>query len=193
MIAREDTLGERSMMDDQTAIQRCRAGDKEAFRHLVEHYQAEGIGHAVAILGNREDALDAVQEAFIDAFQALDRVDLTQRFYPWFYVILRNRCYKLAAKLKKHEVSNWDDTEILAPAASLQPEDTMLLERAMLELPTEDRELITLRHLDGLSYDELAERLEISQGTVMSRLYYARKKLRERLTRHTFTGFSEGA
>lgn len=180
-------------MDDEEAIKKCRAGNNEAFRHVVERYQSEAIGHAIAILGNREDAVHAVQEAFIDAFQALDRVDLTRRFYPWFYVILRNRCYKLAAKLKKHEASNWDETEILAPAASLQPEDTMLLERAMLELPTEDRELIALRHLDGLSYDELAERLEIPQGTVMSRLYYARKKLRERLTRHAFTGFSAGA
>ena len=180
-------------MDDAEAIKKCRAGDNEAFRHVVERYQAEAIGHAIAILGNREDALDAVQEAFIDAFQALDRVDLTRRFYPWFYVILRNRCYKLAAKFKKHEASNWDETEILAPAASLQPEETMLLERAMLELPTEDRELITLRHLDGLSYDELAERLEVPPGTVMSRLYNARKKLRRRLTRHAFTGFSESA
>ena len=87
-------------MDDEAAIEKCRAGNNEAFRHVVERYQAEAIGHAIAILGNREDAMDAVQEAFIDAFQALDRVDLTRRFYPWFYVILRNRCYKLAAKLK---------------------------------------------------------------------------------------------
>ncbi len=184
-------------MDDQTAIERCKAGDSEAFRHVVERYQAEAIGHAVAILGNREDAMDAVQEAFIDTFKALKRIDLTRRFYPWFYVILRNRCYKMAHGRNKREMSSSDEIEILAPAANIQPEDMMLLERAMLELPTEDRELITLRHLDGLSYQELAERLEAPQGTIMSRLYHARKKLRERLTRHSFTiskgtGFSEG-
>lgn len=178
-------------MDDQTAIERCRKGDKEAFRHLVEHYQAEATGHAVAILGNREDAMDAVQEAFIDAFQALDRLDLNLRFYPWFYVILRNRCYKLAHKRKQHEVSSPDDLEILAPAASIQPEEKMLLEQALLELETVDRELITLRHLDGLSYQELADRLEVPQGTIMSRLFYARKRLREKLTRHSFTGFQK--
>ena len=177
-------------MDDQTAIERCKAGDKEAFRHLVEHYQAEAIGHAIAILGNREDAMDAVQEAFIDCFQALDRVDLTRRFYPWFYVILRNRCYKLASRRSKREVSNSDEMEILAPAPNVQPEETMLLEQAMLELPAEDRELIMLRHLDGLSYQELAERLEVPQGTIMSRLHHARKRLRDKLTRHSFTGFS---
>ncbi len=179
-------------MDDQTAIENCRAGDNEAFRHVVEHYQAEAIGHAIAILGNRDDAMDAVQEAFIDTFQSLDRIDLTRRFYPWFYVILRNRCYKLAAGRKKREMSRSDETDIVARTASLQPEDTMLLEQAMLELPAEDRELITLRHLDGLSYEELAERLEVPQGTIMSRLYYARKRLREKLARHSFTGFSEG-
>ena len=177
-------------MDDQTAIQRCRAGDKDAFRHIVQHYQAEAIGHAIAILGNREDAMDAVQEAFIDCFKALDRVDLTRRFYPWFYVILRNRCYKLTSGRKKQGIDSSDQTEILAPVPSVQPEETMLLERAMLELSEEDRELITLRHLDGLSYQELAERLQVPQGTIMSRLHHARRRLRDKLARHSFTGFS---
>jgi Sigma-70 region 2 len=58
-------------MDDRTAIRQCRAGNKEAFRHIVERYEAEAIGHAIGILGKREDALDAVQEAFISAYQAL--------------------------------------------------------------------------------------------------------------------------
>lgn len=175
-------------MDDKAAIERCRSGDNEAFRHIVQHYQAEAIGHATAILGNKEDALDAVQEAFIDAFQALNQLDLSRCFYPWFYVILRNRCYKLAHGRKKREMSSLNEMEILAPAANIRPEDSMLLEQAMLELPTEDRELITLRHLDGLSYQELAERLEVPRGTIMSRLYYARKKLRQKLTRRSFTG-----
>ncbi|MGH9956111.1 MAG: RNA polymerase sigma factor, partial [Pyrinomonadaceae bacterium] len=138
-------------MDDRSAIEQCRAGDNEAFRHIVERYQTEAIGHAIAILGNREDALDAVQEAFIDAFQALDRLDLTRRFYPWFYVVLRNRCYKLAAARGSRAADNTDELEILAPVPSMRPEETMLLEQALLELPTEDRELITLRHWDGLS------------------------------------------
>jgi RNA polymerase sigma-70 factor (ECF subfamily) len=179
-------------MDDQTAIGRCRAGDKDAFRHVVEHYQAEAIGHAVAILGNREDALDAVQEAFIDAFKSIDRIDLTRPFYPWFYVSLRNRCYKLAAGRRRRETSSSDEMEILAPSSGLRPEETMLLEQAMLELSPTDREIITLRHLDGLSYDELAARLEVPAGTIMSRLFHARKKLRDKLARHSFTGLYEG-
>jgi RNA polymerase sigma-70 factor (ECF subfamily) len=177
-------------MDDPTAIRHCRAGDKEAFRHLVERYEAEAIGHAIGILGTREDARDAVQEAFISAYQALSRFDLNRRFYPWFYIILRNCCYKLAAARKKREISISDELKILVPTASLRHEEIMLLEQAMLELRDEDRELITLRHLDGLSYEELAERLDVPLGTIMSRLYYARKNLREKLARRSFTEFS---
>lgn len=178
-------------MDDSTAIEKCREGDADAFRHLVGRYQAEAIGHAVAILGNRDDAMDAVQDAFINAFQALGRFDLARRFYPWFYIILRNRCFKVAAGRKRQPEMSTDELEILSPAPSGSPEEAIWLERALLALTAEQRELITLKHLDGLSYEELAERLEVPIGTIMSRLYHARKKLREKLSRH-FKGFSEG-
>jgi RNA polymerase sigma-70 factor (ECF subfamily) len=180
------------MMDDSTAIRNCQSGNLEAFRHLVERYQGQAIGHAIAILGNREDALDAIQDAFLDAFRVLRKFDVECRFYPWFYVILRNRCFKLAAGRKRESLGNSEQTEILAATPSLRPEETLLLEQMMLELKPEDRELITLKHLDGLSYDELAERLDVPLGTIMSRLYHARKKLRDKLARHSFTGFSEG-
>jgi RNA polymerase sigma-70 factor, ECF subfamily len=78
---------------------------------------------------------------------------------------------------------------ILAPTPNIRPEETLLLEQVMLELRAEDRELITLRHLDGLSYEDLAERLGVPLGTIMSRLYHARKNLREKLARRSFTGF----
>jgi RNA polymerase sigma-70 factor, ECF subfamily len=180
------------MMDDQTAIRICQAGDKQAFRHLVERYQNQANGHAIAILGNREDALDAVQDAFLDAYSALSRFDVERQFYPWFYVVLRNCCFKVAAGRKRRELDSSDEIEMLAPTPSLRPEETMLLERMMLELKPEERELITLRHLDGLSYEELAERLQVPLGTIMSRLYHARKRLRGKLARHSFTGFSRG-
>jgi RNA polymerase sigma-70 factor (ECF subfamily) len=80
------------MMDDGAIIERCLKGDREAFRFLVERYQSQAVGHALTILGSREDALDATQEAFVDAFQSLKKFDRTRRFYPWFYVLLRNRC-----------------------------------------------------------------------------------------------------
>ena len=176
-------------MDDATAIGMCRAGENSAFRHLVERYQAEAIGHAVAILGNREDARDAVQEAYLDAFQALGRFDLSRRFYPWFYTILRNCCFKLAARRARREVDCVDDLELLSPVPGVSVEETMSLERALFELADHERELVTLKHLDGLSYEELAERLDAPVGTIMSRLYHARKKLREKLLRRSSIGF----
>lgn len=170
-------------MDDEGAIRACRAGDRQAFRHLVERYQAQAIGHAISILGNREDALDAVQDAFVDAFQALNRFDLSRSFYPWFYVILRNRCYKSAAARTRRKTDSIEEAEILEPSARMPYDELILLDRALLQLDPEDREIITLKHLDGLSYEELSERLSIPQGTVMSRLFHARGRLRQRLTR----------
>jgi RNA polymerase sigma-70 factor (ECF subfamily) len=171
-------------MDDAVAISRCKAGDKDAFRHIVKRYQAEAMGHAQAILADREDAFDAVQEAFFDAFQALGRFDTSRPFYPWFYTILRNRCFKLFAARKRNVELDLDETLILAPVSDVSPEDRLALEHALLGLTAAERELLTLRHLDGLSYEELAERLEIPKGTVMSRLFHARRRLREKFV-HT--------
>lgn len=166
-------------MDDSTAIRRCRVGETDAFRYLVELYQRKAIAHATAILGNREDAQDAVQEAFVDAFRALQTFDEKRAFYPWFYVLLRNRCYKIVAR--RRETEDVDETVLVA--ASANNDDAIRVERALLSLERDDREIVTLKYFDGLSYDELAERLQIPKGTVMSRLFHARRRLRERLDR----------
>lgn len=167
-------------MDDSRAITKCQNGETSAFRDLVERYQKQAIGHAVAVLLNREDALDAVQEAFIDAFKAINSFDKGRSFYPWFYVLLRNRCYKIMTR--KRETESIEGTEILAPNSGLSSEDRVGLERALSSLPCEDREIITLKYLDGLSYEELAQHLQIPKGTVMSRLYHARRQLQKKLT-----------
>jgi RNA polymerase sigma-70 factor, ECF subfamily len=169
-------------MDDSIALKNCLNGDKESFRYLVERYQNQAVGHATGVLGNREDALDAVQEAFVDAFRAIDKFDPSRRFYPWFYVLLRNRCFKMLAASDRQNTINLEESEILAPGNESSIEDTLTLEAALLALTPEDRELITLKYLDGLSYQELAELLQIPRGTVMSRLFYARKQLQTNLT-----------
>lgn len=163
-------------MDDAAAIQRCRNGDTNAFRHLVERYQNQAVGHAAALLGNAADAQDAAQDAFIDAYRALGQFDAGRRFYPWFYTLLRNRCLK-AFRGRRSDTSSFDGFEIAAPGS----EEAGAVRAALAELSPEHREIITLRHLDGLSYGELAERLGIPRGTVMSRLFHARARLRERL------------
>ncbi len=167
-------------MDDALAIEKCLNGEKDAFRYLVENYQRQALGHAAAILGNAADAADAVQEAFIDAYKSLKSFDKSRRFYPWFYVLLRNRCYKMSAK--RRETEDITETEILASKTGISVEETIALEKALLSLTSEEREIITLKYLDGFSYDELAEHLEIPRGTVMSRLFHTRKKLQAKLT-----------
>ena len=172
-------------MDDFRPMQKRGTDDFEAFRYLVEKYQARAVGHALAIVGNREDALDAVQEAFLDVYQALGGFDEERPFYPWLYAILRNRCFKLLASRKRFAAVSLEqpevEAEILAPTHNLPHEERLTLEQALLALSPEDRELVTLKHLDGLTYRELAEVLGIAEGTVMSRLYQARQRLREQL------------
>jgi RNA polymerase sigma-70 factor (ECF subfamily) len=168
-------------MDDEIAIEKCKNGDREAFRHLVERYQRQAVSHATAILGGREDAPDAAQEAFIDAFRALKQFDNSRPFYPWFYVLLRNRCFKMSAR--KRETESLDETVIVAPNSPAQSEDIHALENALRSLDRDDREIVTLKYFDGLDYNELAERLQIPKGTVMSRLFHARRKLQAKLER----------
>ena len=171
-------------MDDATAIERCQAGDRHAFGSLVARYQAEAIGHAAAILGDREEALDAVQEAFVRAFKAIGRFAPGLAFYPWLYTILRNHCYTVLRRRSGRRHVALPRDGLLAPAPDESAaRETDLLERALAELAAEDRELITLKHLDGLRYEQLAERLGIPSGTVMSRLHHARKRLRETILR----------
>jgi len=166
-------------MDDAEAIKRCQQGEQECFRHLVERYQKRAVAHATAILFNRDDADDAVQEAFIDAFKAIGMFDTARTFYQWFYVLLRNRCYKLTAKRRPTE--SLDESMLLTSQSGISGETTLGLEKALHSLTAEEREIVCLKYFDGLSYDELAAHLQIPRGTVMSRLFNARRRLQHKL------------
>ena len=162
-------------MQDAEAIRRCRQGDLEAFGHLVRRYQQRALGHARALTGNDADAADAAQNAFLDAFVHLGGFDETREFYPWFYVLLRNRCYKQRARVRDRA----DASAVVDTAVETGPaEERYDVRRALDRLPIDDRELIVLKHMDGWTYDELAVRLEIPRGTVMSRLFHARQRLK---------------
>ena len=167
-------------MDDAEAIKKCQLGDREAFRHLVERYQKRAVGHAVAILFNRADAEDAVQDAFVDAFKAISTFDTSRTFYQWFYVLLRNRCYKMTSRRRHTE--NIDDVQLLASQPGTIDDTRLALEKALHSLTREEREIVSLKYFGGLSYDELATHLQIPRGTVMSRLFYARQRLQGKLS-----------
>jgi RNA polymerase sigma-70 factor, ECF subfamily len=168
-------------MDDPEAVKRCLEGKEDAFRTLVERHQGRALGHAVAIIRNRDDAQDAVQDAFLNAHRALHTFDRERVFYSWFYAILRNCCYKLLARRRSDDVDHAGRLDLLE-SPTLPVDDRLAIEQALAALSAVDREIVMLRHFDGLSYAELAASLEIPVGTVMSRLFNARKRLRDGLS-----------
>ena len=168
-------------MHDAEAIRRCRQGEVEAFQHLVHRYQRRALAHARALTGNDADAADVAQNAFLDAFRHLGRFDETREFYPWFYVLLRHRSFKQGMRSKDRARTS-DPIDTAAPGVG-SPEELYDLRTALERLPSDDRELVVLKHLDGWTYDELAERLAIPRGTVMSRLFYARQRLKGLMSR----------
>jgi RNA polymerase sigma-70 factor (ECF subfamily) len=161
-------------MDDATAVRACRLGDADAFRHLVDRYQGRALAHARVLTGNEADAADATQEAFVDAFRNLTAFDAARPFYAWFYVLLRNRCFKQRSR----RGTRWESAIESAPRAGPGlSEEHVDLWRAIERLAPADGELIVLKHIEGWTYDELSAALRVPRGTVMSRLYGARQRL----------------
>ncbi len=161
-------------MDDATAVRACRAGDVDAFRHLVDRYQGRALAHARILTRNEADAADATQEAFVDAFRNLTAFDPGRPFYAWFYVLLRNRCFKQRSRRGTRTESGIVPAPEVGPSVSAEHLD---LWRAIDRLSPDDGELIVLKHIEGWTYEELSKALRVPRGTVMSRLYGARQRL----------------
>ncbi|PYK35337.1 MAG: RNA polymerase subunit sigma [Verrucomicrobia bacterium] len=140
------------------------------------------------LLRNEQDAQDVVQEAYLRAFKSFGGFHGSNG-RAWLLTIVRNTSYTLLKKNRALDLTTTFDEEIHAighqsasPAAILEhAEDAELIRKAMDELPAEFREILTLRHLEGLSYKEIADIAQIRPGTVMSRLARARAKLKEYL------------
>ena len=176
---------------EQQALEFCREGNKEAFRPLVDAYFARCVRVARAIIGDAEDARDLAQEAFVAAYKALDRFTPGRPFYPWLRGILLNRC-KVYLRTRRRRIArrvaaaerpdHWVRGAAMTPAPERR-RTADLVRRAMREISDEDREILVLKHVEGYSYGELAAALGIGSGTVASRLYRARARLRHVLTR----------
>lgn len=167
-------------------------GHKERFEPIVRQYQASAYSAALSLVGQPQDALDLCQEAFLRAYRALHTFDLTLPFFPWFYRILRNLCLSHLKRRQRRPLrlpsrsTEGEEEEIELAAATPCPgeilEQSEAIEHfrtAFARLGTRDREILSLRHFQELSYQQIARALEIPIGTVMSRLFYARRKLRE--------------
>ncbi|MHC4471766.1 MAG: RNA polymerase sigma factor [Planctomycetota bacterium] len=167
------------------AIVACQRGSRDAFEVVVKAYMRRAYFAALALVGNREDALDISQEAFVKAYRAIRRFDAARPFYPWFYRIVRNLCYDWLRR-RSNRPRNGLEGEI--PDSRANPEvlarrDEIREEvwNAVHRLGERDREILVLRHFQHMSYREIAEALGIPQGTVMSRLFTARSRLRAEL------------
>ena len=173
-------------MDETRAIDLClRYRDPAGFDFLVRQYRREAFVHAAALLGSAPDAEDACQECFLKAYRAMPRLPSLDRFYPWFYRILRNHCLNLLERRNtrsRHVAATADrcaPEPLPRPAAGLLAREAQQTVRAALaRLDPEDREIIILKYLSGLSYANIALHLGIPRGTVMSRLYHARRAFR---------------
>ena len=165
-------------MDDATATRACQEGDVNAFRHVVERYQRRALAHARLLTRNDADAADATQDAFVDAFRNLEAFDAAREFYPWFYVLLRNRCFKQGSRRATRAESG------ILPDAGVGPgvsEAHVDLWRAIGRLAPDEAELVVLKHIEGWTYEELARALAVPRGTIMSRLFAARQRLQRLL------------
>ncbi len=173
------------METDAALVMKIKAGQRHAFRELVERYKKPAYRMALGLIGNRDDALDISQEAFLRVYKSADTFDENQPFLPWFYTIIANLCrtwMRRRSRVDNRMVDVEDPSFLLVDDSN--PEQTVIkketvarLQKALLQLDFRDREIIMLQHFRGLSYDEIAEILKIPKGTVMSRLYYSRKKL----------------
>jgi len=175
-------------MDEKKAIALCvKHHDPAGFEYLFKMFRKEAYFHAFTFLANHDDAVDACQECFTKAFQAMPKLDYLKVFYPWFYTILRNHCMNILRKRKL--ASNYvSKASVILENHSDQRSPIFLMEKDEEQLKTwktienmtpEFREILVMKYIEGLSYQKISALLDIPKGTVMSRLYHARKAFRK--------------
>lgn len=178
--------------EEISAMRRCRRGSREAFEVFVNKYMKDAYYIALGLVGNREDALDLSQEAFVRAYRNINQVKPGRGFFPWFYQILKNLCISHLRKRKRRQTNSLDVEGCPEPEATndhFSPDavvgkDEIKKEvwQAISKLEPKHREVIILRHFRNMSYEQISEALFCNKGTVTSRLYYARKRLKELLS-----------
>jgi len=168
-------------------VTRCRRGSTAAFEPLVRAHEPRALAVAEGMLGDADEADDAVQDAFVRAFRSLGRLREGSPFGPWFRTILRNHCRDLLRSAPARNHVRWDegvggDFRRDAPEASIAVERAELsaeVRTSLARLSPEHREILVMKEMEGLSYAAIAEAVGIPSGTVASRLYHARNALRK--------------
>ncbi len=177
--------------DDRDLVVRARGGDAEAFEAIVRSYQKRVYGVALRMTRRHEVADDIVQETFVRAYSHLDRFEVGRPLAPWLTRIAANLCinYLTAAARREQQFAEGDGpaAEPPAPRADGEPEPLAellslefrrALDASVQKLPPDQRIVFDLKVHEEMRYEEIADTLDISTGTVMSRLFRARQKLK---------------
>ncbi len=176
--------------EETEMISRCQQGDQEALKEIYDKYHKKVYRIAYGVVRQREDALDIVQEVFIKLFRSIKNFQGRSHFYTYLYRMVMNTAIDHARKSGKKFASSLDEEGSFEPSdgAEKGPERVFLqkeleerVKRAMDKLPAEQKAALIFRDMEGLSYQEMAEAMGCSIGTVMSRLHYGRKKMQELL------------
>lgn len=184
-------ISERELNDDDALIDATLAGDRAAFGNLVCRYQDRLYNTLVKLVDSREDARDLTQDAFVQALSKLESFKRASAFYTWLYRIAFNLA--MTRRRRRRPVVSIDHIRQQSgeepTAEQAGPSDGLLAQErasqvrhALTELQDEHRRILVLREVEGSSYEQISDILEIPVGTVRSRLFRARMQLRERLT-----------
>jgi RNA polymerase sigma-70 factor, ECF subfamily len=187
---------------DLELVRRCQAGDETAFGELVERYQRKVFTIALGMVKNPEDAMDIAQDAFIKVHRYLKNFQGSSSFYTWLYRIVVNLCIDHLRRSGKRINMEFDDkighqdhladgNNMMANRNDTNPvkmlgrkELANRIQEAVDELPPYHRAVIVMREIEGLSYSEMAKAMNVSKGTIMSRLHHARQKLQQSLSEY---------
>lgn len=196
-----DSKHDPGAVDDKELVARAKSGDHDAFRVLFQRNHRRAYSLAYGVLQNQDDALDVVQDAFVKAHRHLDTFEGASSFYTWLYRIVMNLAIDHIRKHRRVRHVDFDDTlahgvdestvgdESLLPSILGQnPKKSLLrkeireqIDLALESLSENHRAVLIMRELDGLSYEEMAQAMNCSKGTIMSRLFHARKNMQKRL------------
>jgi RNA polymerase sigma-70 factor, ECF subfamily len=179
--------------DELQLIAQCQAGDTEAFNELVNRYRNRAFAMIYNMVRNEQDAWDLAQDGFVKAWKSINRFRGQSSFFTWLYRILMNVTIDWMRRRQIEGGAEFDDAQAMRdiePAAVTAPREELAplqrlsdkeirarIDSAIAKLSDEHRVVIILREIEGLEYQEIADTVGCSIGTVMSRLFYARKKL----------------
>ncbi len=175
------------MINEKEIIEKILKGDIDSYSILIKEYQNDIYSLCLSILKNVDDAMDMTQEAFLIAFENLKNFKHISKFSTWIYRIAYNLCINLKKKKGELLILEDDDTfnvELEDKSSSLweeieKNERVKIIEKALKLIKESDRIIIELKDVKGLSYEELSTILSLPMGTIKSRLFRAREKLKK--------------